>query len=185
MARLSSPDFKNKMIEKLARRENKEVQDYWKRLKKTMRQLSRGMGANLDSQVKKNKSSLLEKIKVLDEKAENQEPSEEEWARYRLEGEMEDILTYEETIWQQRRNEQWVLKGDSNSGFFHSVANGRKRKRTIFSLDFEAGEISDPKALREHVECYYKHLFGREDRGKTSLQEDISESENSLSEWKQ
>jgi hypothetical protein len=56
---------------------------------------------------------------------------------------MEDIMKYEETIWQQRSNEQWVLKGDANSGFFHGVANGRKRKCTIFSLEVDGSEISE------------------------------------------
>jgi hypothetical protein len=45
----------------------------------------------------------LEKIKYMNEKAETQGLSEEEWRRrYDLEGEMEEILEYEEQIWRQR-----------------------------------------------------------------------------------
>jgi hypothetical protein len=42
------------------------------------------------------------------------------------------MLAYEETIWKQRCNDQWLLKGDSNSGFFHSVANDRKGSVPFF-----------------------------------------------------
>jgi hypothetical protein len=57
------------------------------RLKKTLRQLSKGMGANLDGQIKRSKIRLLEKSKELDDKAGNQGLSEEEWTwGYTLEG---------------------------------------------------------------------------------------------------
>jgi hypothetical protein len=109
---------------------------------------------------------LLEKIKYMDEKAETQGLSEEEWRRrYDLEGEMEEILEYEEQIWRQRCCEQWVLLGDSNTGFFHRVANGRRRKCNIFSLETDDGEVTDMKLLRTHIERYYKDLFGKEGRG--------------------
>jgi hypothetical protein len=83
------------------------------------------------------------------------------------------VLAYEEQIWQQRCSEQWLLRGDSNSGFFHGIANGRRRKCSIFALDTEDTEISNPKELRLHIEGYYKQLFGREERGKIRLKEDV------------
>jgi hypothetical protein len=73
------------------------------------------------------------------------------------------VLAYEEQIWQQRCSEQWLLLGDSNSGFFYGIANERRRKCNIFALESEGSEISEPKELMLHIEGYYKQLFGRED----------------------
>jgi hypothetical protein len=72
------------------------VKDYCKKVKKAMRQLSKGMGGNLDSQIKNNKKELLQNIKVLDDKAEQQDLSGKEWRDiYKLDGELEEIFTCE------------------------------------------------------------------------------------------
>jgi hypothetical protein len=57
---------------------------------------------------------------------------------------------------------KWILEGDANTGYFHSMASGRKRKCTIFSLESDQGEIRDEVELKNHIENYYKTLFGRE-----------------------
>lgn len=49
--------------------------------------------------------------------------------RLQLEEGLEKLMELEELYWQQRGSEKWVLEGDSNSSFFHLVANGRKRKK--------------------------------------------------------
>lgn len=48
---------------------------------------------------------------------------------------MEQIYTYEEIRWQRRGGETWLLKGDSNTGYFHKVVNGRRRKCEILQLE--------------------------------------------------
>jgi hypothetical protein len=35
-------------------------------------------------------------------------------------------------FWYSRSNENWLLKGDINTEYFHMMANGRIRKYTIF-----------------------------------------------------
>jgi hypothetical protein len=88
-----------------------------------------------------------------------------EWKfRYKLERDLEEILTYEENAWQKRSGEKSTLQGDANTCFFHSVATGKRRKCTIFSLENCKGEISDMKDLRRHIEDCYKNLFGSEER---------------------
>jgi hypothetical protein len=79
------------------------------------------------------------------------------------------MFTYEEHVWKQRCSEQWILKGDSNSSFFHSVAHGRRRKCNTFSLKTEEAEIAGPSKLRKHIEDYYKQLFGREERDQIKM----------------
>jgi hypothetical protein len=59
-----------------------------------MRQLSKGMGGNLDSQIKNNKKELLQNIKVLDDKAEQQDLSGKEWRDIEIRGGLEEIFTF-------------------------------------------------------------------------------------------
>jgi hypothetical protein len=56
------------------------------------------------------------------------------------------IYENEEAFWSQRSREQWLLKGDNNTEFFHRCANGQKRKRTIlqrfvWSTAYVSGQI--------------------------------------------
>jgi predicted component of type VI protein secretion system len=66
---------------------------------KELRQLSKGMRANLDGEMKRKKSSLLLKMERLDKKADQQSLEGEEWKlRYKLERDLEEVLNYEENI---------------------------------------------------------------------------------------
>jgi hypothetical protein len=74
------------------------------------------------------------------------------------------------------------LKGDSNNTYFHGIANNRKKKCTIFSLEDGEREIRDTSEIRNHVENFYKNLFGPEPDGSISLGEDFWREEGRLSE---
>jgi hypothetical protein len=50
-------------------------------------------------------------------------------------------------------------------------------------LETDDREISDLAGLRQHIEGYYKNLFGKQERENIRLQEDIWESKGALSEW--
>jgi hypothetical protein len=79
-------------------------------LKKGIRQLIKGMGANLDGEMRKQKTDLVSLIEEIDRKAERQELHSEEWRyKYKLEMDLEEILAFEEKIWQQRCSSRWVL----------------------------------------------------------------------------
>jgi hypothetical protein len=78
-------------------------------------------------------------------------------------------------------NKGVVLDGCCRDKFFHGVANGTRRKCSIFSLEAEEGGISDPVELRKHIEGYYKMLFGSEERGLMRLHEDMWGDSRSLS----
>jgi hypothetical protein len=74
------------------------------------------------------------------------------------------------------------LKGDSNNTYFHGIANNRKKKCTIFSLEDGEREIRDTSEIRNHVENFYKNLFGPEPDGSISLGEDFWKEKGRLSE---
>jgi hypothetical protein len=66
----------------------------------------------------------------------------------------------EELYWFKRCYENWLLKGDNNTEFFHRVANGRRRKQSIFFLEYGANHITWTENLVKHATSYYKSLFG-------------------------
>jgi hypothetical protein len=47
---------------------------------------------------------------------------------------------------------------------FHSIANGKRRKCQIEFLETEDGRITQQKDLAQHVEGFYKKLFGPKER---------------------
>lgn len=75
---------------------------------------------------------------------------------------LHNLYADEEMYWFQRSHQKWLLEGDSNSKYFHKIANGRKRKNTIFSLEVENDCITKHVALLQHATDYYKSLFGPE-----------------------
>ena len=78
-------------------------------------------------------------------------------------------MEIEEMYWQQRSGKKWTLEGDMNSCFFHLVANGRKRKKTILSLNCEGNTITEPDQIQGVIYNYYKQLFGKSKLSKDSL----------------
>lgn len=182
VAWLTQEGFREKLKEKWPVRGGLEIQDYWRHIKSEIRKFYRGWGANLSSQMKKDKEDLKFKIRKLDEGADLGILTPAQWKeRYQLEEEQEKIYSYEEIQWKKMSGEKWIPKGDANNGFFHNIANGRKKKCTIFSLEDEGREIRDPKGLREHIQRYYKDLFGSEDSGTIHLSENIWSLHGSLS----
>jgi hypothetical protein len=81
-------------------------------------------------------------------------------AKIELENKLESIYNLEEIYWQQRGSELWMLKGDSNTDFFHAFANGRRRKKTIIELETDRGVVKTQEEIMNHVTVFYKNLFG-------------------------
>ena len=77
-----------------------------------------------------------------------------------LEVELEKLMEMEELYWQQRGGDRWILQGDSNTGYFHLAANGRKRKKTIFSLEEDGVSTTYQELIQKMIYDYYKQLFG-------------------------
>jgi hypothetical protein len=56
----------------------------------------------------------------------------------------------------------WLLKGDNNTSYFHKIANGRRRKNTVISLENDGEQIEGDENLLKHATKYYTTLFGHE-----------------------
>lgn len=92
------------------------------------------------------------------------------------------LLEQEETYWLNRSHEQWLLKGDNNTSYFHKIANGRKRKSTIISLENEGLIIKGDENLLNHAIEYYSKLFGPEESHDIHLDSSIQENQHRVSE---
>ena len=57
--------------------------------------------------------------------------------------------------------------------YFHSIANGRRRKTAILSLEDEGIVIEDKDQLRVHITEFYKTLFGKTPPSEVSLHPSI------------
>jgi hypothetical protein len=99
--------------------------------------------------------------------------------RMLLNAELMKILDEEEAYWFKRGHESFLLKGDNNTDFFHKVANGRKRKQTIYTLQKKGVLISGTENLLIHATDYYKALFSPREGNAFDLSSSLwSEDEN-------
>jgi hypothetical protein len=100
------------------------------------------------------------------------------------------LLDQEETYWFSRCHEQWLLKEDNNTSYFHRIANGRKRKNAVISLECDGSIIEGDENLLKHATEYYSNLFGpdvehniRMDRNVWHELEQVSDQENEFLWW--
>jgi hypothetical protein len=91
----------------------------------------RGWSKNLNGANKKEKEEITRKTNELDKKAESTMLSPHEVdLRHRLNTQLIQILR-EEIKWYQRAKTNKLLYDDSNTKYFHLVANGKNRKKSI------------------------------------------------------
>jgi len=77
-----------------------------------------------------------------------------------LQKEMLEMFEEEELYWFKRSHGKWLHEGDNNTKYFQRIANGRKRKNTILSLNDGESIITGDDVLLQHATNYYKTLFG-------------------------
>jgi exonuclease III len=121
----------------------------------------KGWGHSLKGHTRKYKNILKEELEKLEKLEEDFILDAENLNRKTfIHSELLRIMEEEEIYWHKRSNNNWLLKGDCNTAFFHRVANGKKRKNTIFSLNHNDQVIEGDDALVEHATSFYKELFG-------------------------
>jgi hypothetical protein len=121
----------------------------------------KGWGANLRGQDIKKKKELSQELQNLENLEECGTLSREElFRKSQIQQELMQIYELEEEYWHQRGRENWLLKGDNNTEYFHRIANGHRRQRTIFSLQNGDEVIQGTPDLLNHATAFYKNLFG-------------------------
>jgi hypothetical protein len=105
---------------------------------KLIKQYFKGWGLNLQGQLRKLRKELHEELSTFEELEETTSLLPEQWQRKTwVIGENLRLLEQEELYWYNRSHETWLLNDDLNTKYFQRVASGRKRKNTIFSLEYK------------------------------------------------
>jgi hypothetical protein len=150
---------------------------------KKVKKFLKGWGFNKVGSEKKRKKDINEEIMPLEEMEEiNPVNMDQIRRRNELKAELMKILDNEELYWYKRCHETWLLKGDNNTQFFHKVANGSKRKQTIFSLQNDNSRIVGDENLIRHVTEYYKALFHPSDGNLIEMDQNLWGEEDKVSE---
>jgi hypothetical protein len=155
------------------------IQEKLKKVKNSLK----GWGANVrgDSlRVKKDLLCELENLEALEE--ENVLPGPLFARKGEIQYKLMKIYEEEKIYWFSKSNERWLLEGDNNTAYFHRVANGRKRKNTMYSLKKDDINIQGTTDLLVHATDYYKQLFGHGEGNKMQLADSIWSAEEKLSE---
>ena len=132
----------------------------WNRKMGAMRKHQRGWAGHQHGLYKMQKQNCQSIITTLDTTAENRlltngerEQLETAWDN------MAKLLCEEELKFYQRAKATDVLLGDNNTRYFQMIANGKHRKKRIFSLDNDGVKIEGQNNLKNYITQFYKTLF--------------------------
>jgi hypothetical protein len=131
--------------------------DVWQYKIRKLRKKVKGWCVNMEAEKKKRKGMIISDLDALDKLAEQSTLSDtQSLKRQELREELEGIWLMEETKARQRSRERDVKEGDRNTSFFFALANQRKRKKYIASLEEDGVNYNDNKSMLTHAMSYYK-----------------------------
>jgi hypothetical protein len=160
----------------------------WNKKMSALRRYLRGWSKHKFGIYKKTKHNLQQIIDHLDITAENRDLSDGESTMLnQARNQLTKLLREEEIKFYQRAKATDVLLGDNNTKYFQMVANGKHRKKRIFSLESDNGIIEGQANLKSYITKFYKGLFGEPERSSFVLDDDrvddipqVSQAENDI-----
>jgi hypothetical protein len=134
---LKNPDFVplvNNIWEKHVK--SREPIDILNTKLKRFKKHCKGWGTNIFGTNRKWKLELKNELLVLEILERNGEPTTYELIYIvKIQEELNKMYVGEESYWYQRAHGRLLLEGDQNTAYFYRIANGRKRKNYVHSLD--------------------------------------------------
>jgi hypothetical protein len=125
---------------------------------------------------------MMEEYDCLDIKSEHDQLSDIEVERMKvIRFEMQKLWLKEEVKAKQRSRDREIKEGDRNTTYFHAVANQRRRKTFIYSLEGPEGATSELPEMLDITTNFYKDLFNAEARTGFSLNDGFFSEEEKLS----
>ncbi|KAF7124249.1 hypothetical protein RHSIM_Rhsim12G0080100 [Rhododendron simsii] len=74
--------------------------------------------------------------------------------------ELDSLLEQEEIFWAQRAKQHWLVLGDSNTKFFHSMTKARKARNHIWQINSSSGALlSDEISIRNEFHQHFKSFY--------------------------
>ena len=158
----SHEDFRDRVVQIWNKSVNgQNAAQRWNRKLGALRKDLRGWAAHIQGEYKTQKQHFQNTVTSLDTLAETRPLTDDE--RSQLETARDGLiklLREEEIKFYQRAKANDVLLGDSNTRYFQMVANGKHRKKRIFSLDHEGIKVEGQNNLKTYITQFYKDLFG-------------------------
>jgi hypothetical protein len=144
----------------------------WNNKLRSMRRYLGGWARQMAGHLKQEKLNLSSNIDDLEALAEVRPLTKQENdLKGQYNAKLASLLREEEIKWYQRSKPQFLLEGDSNTRYFHSVVNGRHRNKLIHSLNQDEGLIEGHEQLKSYITSYYKGLFGGPEESDVSMHE--------------
>jgi hypothetical protein len=168
-------------------RGNNAVQQ-WNNKLSALRRYLRGWAKHKFGVYKQAKVSLQQTIDQLDITAERRDlaPGENLLLSQAWE-QLAKLLREEEIKFYQRAKVTYVLLGDNNTKYFQIIANGKHRKKRIFSLDSDNGTVEGQANLKSYITQFYNGLFREPEQSPFTLESDrtnditqVTEEENTI-----
>lgn len=132
----------------------------WQAKVRNLRRITEGWSPNIEAELRHLKKDLMDEYDALDIKAETVELSSAEHDRFRaIRAEIWGIWLKEETKAKQRSRDREIREGERNTAHFQAVANQRRRKTLVHSLQDPNGPTSDSKEMLDIAASIYKNLF--------------------------
>ena len=116
------------------------------------------------------KGELMREIQQLDALEESRSLTVDE-RNYREDrwGELHKVMDLDKISWRQKSRVLWLKEEDSNTKFFHCMANSHCRNNFIGCLNIEGTVTSDPKEVEEGIIQYYKQLYCKSTQWRPAL----------------
>jgi hypothetical protein len=164
-------DFRDRVIEiwNKPTKGNNSVQ-WWNNKLSALRHYLRGWAKHKFDIYKEAKSSLQQTTDQLDITGETRDLSiGESLMLSQARDQPAKLLREEEIKLYQRAKVNDVLLGDNNTKYFQMIANGKHRKKQIFSLDSDNGIIEGQENFKSYITQFYKGLFGEPEKSSFTL----------------
>ncbi|KAJ1297556.1 hypothetical protein BS78_01G385600 [Paspalum vaginatum] len=147
----------------------------WNYKLSALRRSLRGWAAQTNGDYKKKKSELQNIICSLDTEAEVRDLNETELeCLTQSQDQLTKLLREEEIKFYQQAKAKDVLLGDNNTRYFHMIANGKHRKKRIYSLENGNTKVEGHANLKNFITEFYKGLFGEQEENSFTLDESIN-----------
>ena len=109
------------------------------------------------------KQLLWSKLNVLDLKEDHHSLSKaEKLEKTSLCTELEKAALLEEISWRQKSKVLYLKEGDSNTRFFHRMANSNRRNNCIENLMIDGAFSSNQDRIANHIEHFYINLYSKQ-----------------------
>jgi hypothetical protein len=130
-----------------------------KALKHDLKQWNEEVFGNVGANKKKLENDLCE----LDLIAEERPLSDEEiLKRDESSRNLEQHVFLEEVSWRQKSRALWLKEGDSNTKFFHRLANSHRRHNMIEALVVDGQLTEDRTVIKDHIVEFYAKLYSEQ-----------------------